>query len=216
MDLLDVLAPVPISCHALIRLDTTRSTEFIDLTDRLQQLVARTRIHCGILNLQTLHTTTAVVVNELEPLLLEDFEALLEAAAPRNAGYRHDDLRCRTVNLTPDERINGHAHCRAVHARLRGVAQRRRRPDTAGTLAARADGRARRPAHARAVGRRRGREAVMKVKMILPALTEATSPFWRPIKYSLFPPLGLATLAAYLRIRTMRSRFRTSTSRRSI
>jgi len=38
----------------------------------------------------------------------------------------------------------------------------------------------------------------MKVKMILPALTEAKSPFWRPIKYSLFPPLGLATLAAYL------------------
>src|SRR6266853_5747757 len=38
----------------------------------------------------------------------------------------------------------------------------------------------------------------MRVKMILPALTEATSPFWRAIKYSLFPPLGLATLAAYL------------------
>jgi radical SAM superfamily enzyme YgiQ (UPF0313 family) len=39
----------------------------------------------------------------------------------------------------------------------------------------------------------------MRVLMILPALTEATSPFWRPIKYSLFPPLGLATLAAFLR-----------------
>jgi len=38
----------------------------------------------------------------------------------------------------------------------------------------------------------------MKVKMILPALTEAKSPFFSPIKYSLFPPLGLATLAAYL------------------
>ena len=38
----------------------------------------------------------------------------------------------------------------------------------------------------------------MKVKMILPALTEALSPFWRPIKYSLFPPLGLASLASYL------------------
>ncbi len=37
----------------------------------------------------------------------------------------------------------------------------------------------------------------MNIKMILPALTEAKSPFWRPIKYSLFPPLGLATLAAY-------------------
>src|SRR5580765_2063919 len=38
----------------------------------------------------------------------------------------------------------------------------------------------------------------MNVKLILPALTEATSPLFRPIKYSLFPPLGLATLAAYL------------------
>ncbi len=38
----------------------------------------------------------------------------------------------------------------------------------------------------------------MKVKMILPALTEALTPHWRPIKYSLFPPLGLATLAGYL------------------
>src|SRR5688572_9225345 len=38
----------------------------------------------------------------------------------------------------------------------------------------------------------------VKVKLILPALTEATSPLFRPIKYSLFPPLGLATLAGYL------------------
>ena len=38
----------------------------------------------------------------------------------------------------------------------------------------------------------------LRVKMILPALTEATSPYWRPIKYSLFPPLGLATLAGCL------------------
>jgi len=38
----------------------------------------------------------------------------------------------------------------------------------------------------------------MRVKMSLPALTEAKSPYFRPIKYSLFPPLGLATLAGYL------------------
>ena len=40
----------------------------------------------------------------------------------------------------------------------------------------------------------------MVIKLVLPALTEATSPYWRPVKYSLFPPLGLATLAAYLRL----------------
>jgi radical SAM superfamily enzyme YgiQ (UPF0313 family) len=38
----------------------------------------------------------------------------------------------------------------------------------------------------------------LRVKLILPALAEATDPCWRPIKYSLFPPLGLATLAAFL------------------
>jgi radical SAM superfamily enzyme YgiQ (UPF0313 family) len=43
------------------------------------------------------------------------------------------------------------------------------------------------------------RRRPLRVKFILPALTEATSPYWRPIKYSLFPPLGLATLASYLR-----------------
>jgi hypothetical protein len=34
--------------------------------------------------------------------------------------------------------------------------------------------------------------------MILPALTEVTSPLFRPINYAPFPPLGLATLAGYL------------------
>lgn len=39
----------------------------------------------------------------------------------------------------------------------------------------------------------------MRVKFILPALAEAETGNYRPIKYSLFPPLGLATLAGYLR-----------------
>ncbi|MEJ2452873.1 MAG: radical SAM protein [Candidatus Thiodiazotropha sp.] len=38
----------------------------------------------------------------------------------------------------------------------------------------------------------------MRAKFILPSLVEANSPLWRPIKYSLFPPLGLATLAGHM------------------
>jgi secondary thiamine-phosphate synthase enzyme len=34
------------------------------------------------------------------------------ATAP--AGYAHDDFRRRTVNLIPEERKNGHAHCCAA------------------------------------------------------------------------------------------------------
>ena len=52
--------------------------------------------------------------------------------------------------------------------------------------------------NARLLHKRALRTPLRSVKLILPALTEATSPHWRPIKYSLFPPLGLATLAAYL------------------
>jgi radical SAM superfamily enzyme YgiQ (UPF0313 family) len=44
-----------------------------------------------------------------------------------------------------------------------------------------------------------GEDAVfMRVNLILPALTEAHGRYWRSIKYSLFPPLGLATLAGWL------------------
>jgi len=38
----------------------------------------------------------------------------------------------------------------------------------------------------------------LQVKMLLPALVEANAPGYRTIKYALFPPLGLASLASYL------------------
>ena len=100
--------------HARIHVTSRHPTEFIDLTDRLQRLVADAGLCFGILNVQTLHTTTAVVVNEHEPLLLTDFQALLEASAPGDGRYQHDDTSARTVNATDAERPNGHAHCRAL------------------------------------------------------------------------------------------------------
>jgi secondary thiamine-phosphate synthase enzyme len=84
------------------------------LTERLQEAVVEARIRVGLVNIQSLHTTTAVVVNEHEPLLLGDFVTLLQQAAPASGAYRHDDASVRTVNVTPDERVNGHAHCRAL------------------------------------------------------------------------------------------------------
>jgi thiamine phosphate synthase YjbQ (UPF0047 family) len=74
---METLTPVS-ACRYItsIHLTTTGPTEFIDLTDRLQRLVAETGLRFGILNVQTLHTTTAVVVNEHEPLLLADFKRL--------------------------------------------------------------------------------------------------------------------------------------------
>src|ERR1700752_2311334 len=81
----------PTCRHATIHVTTRHPTEFIDLTDRLERLVAEAGFCFGILNVQTLHTTPAVVVNDHEPLLLADFQALLEAAAPGDGRYKHDD-----------------------------------------------------------------------------------------------------------------------------
>lgn len=111
---MEMLTPVSTCRHARIHLTTRHPTEFIDLTDRLQRLVADAGVRFGMLNVQTLHTTMAVIVNEHEPLLLADFQALLECAAPGNGRYRHDDTAARTVNVTAEERPNGHAHCRAL------------------------------------------------------------------------------------------------------
>jgi secondary thiamine-phosphate synthase enzyme len=111
---METLAPPSVYRHTTIRIPTERPTQFIDVTDHLEALVAEAGIRCGLVNIQTLHTTTAIVVNELEPLLLSDFVTLLENAVPRDAPYRHDDVAARRVNVTPDERINGHSHCRAL------------------------------------------------------------------------------------------------------
>jgi secondary thiamine-phosphate synthase enzyme len=111
---METLAPNSTCRHTRIQIATERPTQFIDITDRLRELVAEAGIRFGFVNVQTLHTTTAIVVNEFEPLLLADFSTLLQNVAPCDAGYRHDDVTARTVNLTADERVNGHAHCRGL------------------------------------------------------------------------------------------------------
>jgi secondary thiamine-phosphate synthase enzyme len=111
---METLLPSSTCHHVIVRIPTARPTEFIDVTDRIDQILGQTGILFGIVNIQALHTTTAVVVNEHEPLLLADFAALLERAASQHSAYRHDDPAIRTVNVTLEERINGHAHCRAL------------------------------------------------------------------------------------------------------
>lgn len=111
---MDTLTPALPRLDTRIRVATRCPTEFIDLTIRLDRLVAQAGVTRGFVNVQTLHTTTAIIVNEHEPLLLADFQAMLEGLVPDDGRYRHDDATERTVNVTPNERRNGYAHCRAL------------------------------------------------------------------------------------------------------
>jgi secondary thiamine-phosphate synthase enzyme len=110
---MDTFTPARACRHSEFRLATHEVTEFIDLTARLELFVAAAGVSVGMLNIQTRHTTTAIVVNEHEPLLLADFQSLLERAAPTGAVYAHDDLS-RRAGVPDDEPRNGHAHCRAL------------------------------------------------------------------------------------------------------
>jgi len=92
---------------------TTRATEFVDITDRIRDEVRRAGLRYGRVHLQSLHTTVGLAVNENEPLLLRDFQGLLERLAPAGAGYEHDDFT-RRFEIRLDEPVNGHAHCRQL------------------------------------------------------------------------------------------------------
>jgi secondary thiamine-phosphate synthase enzyme len=84
------------------------------VTDDVKAIVAESGIGDGLVNVQTRHTTTAVIVNEDEPSLLEDMKLMLARMAPEPEYYQHNDFEIRTANMTPEERPNGHSHCRSL------------------------------------------------------------------------------------------------------
>jgi len=96
-----------------LRFKTSSPTQFVDITEQLRQEVRRSGLRMGRIHLQSLHTTVGLAVNENEPLLLRDFESLLERLAPTGVGYEHDDF-ARRFKIALDEPINGHAHCRQL------------------------------------------------------------------------------------------------------
>jgi secondary thiamine-phosphate synthase enzyme len=98
----------------IVRLRTEEPVQFIDLTDLVAERVRRSGIEHGLVCVQSLHTTAGIVVNEDEPLLLQDLKRTLERIAPSAASYAHDDHTRRVPSIGVGERPNGHSHCQAL------------------------------------------------------------------------------------------------------
>ena len=98
-----------------IKTKTKKTLDIIDLTDKIVDFVKNTGIKNGLVNIQTLHTTAMVILNENEPLLLQDMRKNLEKLAPTTCEYDHDNFEIRTVNMCNDECVNGHSHCKALY-----------------------------------------------------------------------------------------------------
>jgi secondary thiamine-phosphate synthase enzyme len=99
----------------IIKLKTTATMDFIDVTEKVQKKIKKAGIKNGIINIQSLHTTMAVIVNEAEPLLISDLKALLKKFAPRTYKYMHDNFKVRTVHMHKNESKNGHSHAKAMY-----------------------------------------------------------------------------------------------------
>ena len=109
-----LMEPTLIVRTETLQVQTMRPLQIVDLTPALAACVQASGLHTGLVNVQVLHTTMGLMLNEWEPLLHEDLARTLEALAPGDRAYRHDDLARRVPAPPPDERINGHAHCRAM------------------------------------------------------------------------------------------------------
>jgi secondary thiamine-phosphate synthase enzyme len=98
-----------------IELETKKEFDFIDLTDEVQKFLQESQIKNGFLNVQTLHTTAPLFLNENEPLLLEDFKNHLKRLFPKDLNYNHNDFSRRTLHMHENECRNAHSHCEAIH-----------------------------------------------------------------------------------------------------
>lgn len=75
--------------HSDFKLNTNKKFQIIDITSKINEL---TVIEEGIVNIFSKHSTSAIVVNENEKGLLEDFEFMLENLIDDKYSWQHDRI----------------------------------------------------------------------------------------------------------------------------
>ncbi len=96
--------------HDELRYRTADGPSFRDITEDVREIVHRSSVGFGQVSVFSQHTTAAIILQEHEPLLLNDLRDRLIALAPADAYYRHNDFEIRTVNMHENEPENGHSH----------------------------------------------------------------------------------------------------------
>lgn len=96
-----------------INFQTKSQIEFVDVTDKVQEIIDRSGIREGQALVYSEHTTMSVAINHYENMLLQDFMRALYRIAPIDGQYSHDMFELRRNNDS-DGRSNGHSHCKAL------------------------------------------------------------------------------------------------------
>jgi len=88
---------------------TNDRLQLINVTDRINEIVQKSGIRYGMVHLQSLHTTTAVFINEWQDALLHDVKTFLEDVVTRENAWRHNDPQ-----YSDCERQNADSHMRGM------------------------------------------------------------------------------------------------------
>ena len=88
---------------------TSDRMQLINVTDRINEIVRKSGIREGMVHLQSLHTTTAVFLNEWQDALLHDVRNFLDDLVARESAWRHNDPK-----YSDCERKNADSHLRGM------------------------------------------------------------------------------------------------------
>ena len=108
----DAPAGTPVAMRLFVRiLDwiTQDRVQLINITDRINEIVRKSGIRDGMVHLQSLHTTTAVFINEWQDALIHDVGSFLDQIVCRNFAWRHNDPA-----FSDCERRNADSHLKGM------------------------------------------------------------------------------------------------------
>ncbi len=88
---------------------TNDRMQLLNITERINEIVRKSGVRDGIVHLQSLHTTTAVFINEWQDALLHDVRSFFEDVVERENYYRHND-----PDYSDCERKNADSHLRGM------------------------------------------------------------------------------------------------------
>jgi secondary thiamine-phosphate synthase enzyme len=102
-----------------IEIKSTATIEFIDITDKVGEVVAKSGVREGQVLIYSPHTTASIVINHNETMLVQDFMRTLYRLVPVSDRYSHDLFELNRSKQS-DGRSNGHSHCKTM---LLGVSE---------------------------------------------------------------------------------------------
>ncbi|MBX5328684.1 MAG: secondary thiamine-phosphate synthase enzyme YjbQ [Candidatus Bathyarchaeota archaeon] len=91
-----------------ISFQTKGEIEFVDLTDKVQETVAKSGVKNGVVHVFAPHATGVLVLTENDYSLLNDIKALLEKLVPKHGAYNHPSnahSHLRSLLLPPDKTL---------------------------------------------------------------------------------------------------------------